>query len=337
MVEYRFVGNSGLKITEITYGNWITHGLQVDKPKAIRTVHRALDLGITTFDTADVYANRKAEKILGKALKGVPRRDLEILTKVYWPTGKMGANDCGLSRKHIFDSLHASLKRLRTDYVDIYMAHRFDYSTPLEETMTAFADLVRQGKVHYIGVSEWTAEQIEEGHALAKDLGIQLVSNQPQYSALWRVPEGKVIPTCEKLGMSQLVFSPMAQGVLTGKYKPGEEPPKGSRATDEKSGADFIKNMMAPEILAAVQNLEPIAKEAGITMPQLALAWVLNNPNVATAIVGASRPDQLDNTVKASGIKLDADTVAAVDAALADVANTDPQHTYEVSPKERPC
>ena len=266
MVEYRYVGNSGLQITEITYGNWITHGLQVEKDAARKTVRRALDLGITTFDTADVYANRKAEKILGKALKGVPREDLEILTKVYWPVGKGGPNHCGLSRKHIMDAANRSLKNLKTDYIDIYQAHRFDYRTPLEETMQAFADLVRQGKVHYIGVSEWTAEQIEDGHALAEDLGIQLISNQPQYSALWRVPEAKVIPTCEKLGMSQIVFSPMAQGVLTGKYVAGKTPPAGSRATDDKGGAKFIDKFMTPEILTAVQKLQPIADEAGLTM-----------------------------------------------------------------------
>lgn len=337
MVEYRYVGNSGLQITEITYGNWITHGLQVEKDAARKTVRRALDLGITTFDTADVYANRRAEKILGKALKGVPREDLEILTKVYWPVGKGGPNHCGLSRKHIMDAANRSLKNLKTDYIDIYQAHRFDYRTPLEETMQAFADLVRQGKVHYIGVSEWTAEQIEDGHALAEDLGIQLISNQPQYSALWRVPEAKVIPTCEKLGMSQIVFSPMAQGVLTGKYVAGKTPPAGSRATDDKGGAKFIDKFMTPEILTAVQKLQPIADEAGLTMAQLSLAWVLSNPNVAATIVGASRPDQLDETVKASGVKLDADTVKAVNEALSEVAETDPERTYEVSPKTRPC
>lgn len=337
MVEYRYLGNSGLKITEITYGNWITHGLQVEKDRAVKTVHRALDLGITSFDTADVYANREAEKILGKALKGIPREDVEIFTKVYWPVNKFGANDCGLSRKHIFDGIHGSLKRLKVDYVDLYQAHRFDYETPLEETMTAFADLVRQGKVMYIGVSEWTAEQIREGHRLAEELGIQLVSNQPQYSALWRVIEPKVIPTCEELGMSQIVWSPMAQGVLTGKYLPGQEPPAGSRATDEKSGADFVKQFMTPEILQSVQELKPIAAEAGLTMPQMAIAWVLSNPNVAAALVGASRPSQLDDTVKASGVKLDADTVAAINSVLDSVSEQDPGKTYEVSPKTRPC
>lgn len=336
MVEYRYLGNSGLRITEITYGNWVTHGLQVDRDKAIATVHRALDLGITSFDTADVYANTGAEKILGKALKGIPREDLEIFTKVYWPVGNRGPNNAGLSRKHIFDGIHGSLRRLKVDYVDLYQAHRFDYETPLEETMRAFGDIVRQGKAMYIGVSEWTAEQIREGHALAEELGFQLVSNQPQYSALWRVIEDKVVPTCEELGMSQIVWSPMAQGVLSGKYIPGEQPPAGSRATDDKGGANFVKRFMDLETLQAVQRLKPIAAEAGLSMPQMAIAWVLANPNVAAALVGASRPEQLDETVKASGITLDADTVEAINSALAGVSNQDPQATYSVSPRTRP-
>ena len=336
MVEYRYLGNSGLKITEITYGNWVTHGLQVDRDKAIATVHRALDLGITSFDTADVYANTGAEKILGKALKGIPREDLEIFTKVYWPVGNKGPNNAGLSRKHIFDGIHGSLRRLKVDYVDLYQAHRFDYETPLEETMRAFGDIVRQGKAMYIGVSEWTAEQIREGHALAEELGFQLVSNQPQYSALWRVIEDKVVPTCEELGMSQIVWSPMAQGVLSGKYIPGEQPPAGSRATDDKGGANFVKRSMDLETLQAVQRLKPIAPEAGLSMPQMAIAWVLANPNIAAALVGASRPEQLDETVKASGITLDADTVEAINSALAGVSNQDPQATYSVSPRTRP-
>ncbi len=337
MVEYRYLGNSGLQITEITYGNWVTHGLQVERERAIKTVHRALDLGITSFDTADVYANTEAEKILGKALKGIPREDLEIFTKVYWPIGKGGPNNSGLSRKHIFDGIHGSLKRLGVDYVDLYQAHRFDYNTPLEETMRAFGDIVRQGKAMYIGVSEWTAPQIREGHKWATELGFQLVSNQPQYSALWRVIEGEVVPTCEELGMSQIVWSPMAQGVLSGKYLPGQPVPAGSRATDTKSGAGFIKKFMNDPTLEAVQKLVPIAAEAGLTMPQMAIAWVLQNPNVAAALVGASRPKQLDDTVKASGVKLDEDTVAAINAALDPVSNKDVGATYEVSPKGRPA
>lgn len=335
MVEYRFLGNSGFKVSEITFGNWVTHGLQVGDQAAIATVHKALDLGITSFDTADVYANTAAERVLGKALKGQRRASLEIFTKVYWPTGPGGANDSGLSRKHIMDSVHGSLKRLKTDYIDLYQAHRFDYQTPIEETFRAFSDLVRQGKVLYIGVSEWTAEQLREGAALAKDMGIQLVSNQPQYSMLHRVIEGKVIPTSEDLGISQIVWSPMAQGVLSGKYLPGQPVPAGSRATDDKSGARFIEKFLNEPTLTAVQKLRPLADECGLTMPQLAIAWVLQNPNVAAALVGASRPEQLEDTVKASGVKIPAEVMAQIEAILAPVASTDPEHTYSVSPKTR--
>src|SRR6478609_4214986 len=335
MVQYRYLGNSGFKVSEITYGNWVTHGSQVGDEAAISTVHAALDAGITTFDTADTYANTAAEVVLGKALSGQRREGLEILTKVYWPIGPKGPNDSGLSRKHILDGINGSLKRLDTDYVDLFQAHRYDYETPIEETMQAFADVVRQGKALYIGVSEWTAEQLREGHALSKQLGFQLVSNQPQYSALWRVIEGKVIPTSEELGISQIVWSPMAQGVLSGKYLPGQPLPEGSRATDEKSGAQFISRLMHDDVLEAVQKLKPIAADAGLSMPQLAIAWVLQNPNVSAALVGASRPEQLADTVKASGVKLDADTMAAIDTALGDTVNRDAEHTYSVSPKSR--
>ncbi|MDL5351857.1 aldo/keto reductase family protein [Microbacterium sp. zg-YB36] len=335
MVNYRYLGNSGFKVSEITYGNWVTHASQVENDAAIATVHKALDLGITSFDTADTYANTAAEVVLGEALKGQSRESLEIFTKVYFPIGRKGPNDHGLSRKHIFDGIHGSLRRLGVDYVDLYQAHRYDYETPLEETMQAFADIVRQGKALYIGVSEWTAEQLREGHALAKDLGVQLVSNQPQYSALWRVIEGKVVPTSQELGISQIVWSPMAQGVLSGKYLPGQPVPQGSRATDEKSGASFVKRFLDDDVLTAVQKLKPVAEQAGLTMPQLAIAWVLQNPNVAAALVGASRPEQLEDSVKASGVTLDADTMTAIDDALAGVAETDPADTYEVSPKAR--
>jgi aryl-alcohol dehydrogenase-like predicted oxidoreductase len=335
MVNYRYLGNSGLKVSEITYGNWVTHGSQVDDSAAIATVHAALDAGITTFDTADVYANTAAEAVLGKALDGQRRESLEIFTKVYFPTGPKGPNDTGLSRKHIFESINGSLKRLGTDYVDLYQAHRFDYETPLEETFQAFADVVRQGKALYIGVSEWTAEQLREGQALAKSYGIQLISNQPQYSALWRVIEGKVVPAAEELGISQIVWSPMAQGVLSGKYLPGQPVPEGSRATDEKSGARFIESFLRDDVLEAVQRLKPVAEQAGLSMPQLAIAWVLQNRNVASALVGASRPEQLAETVKASGVVLDADTLAAIDTALGDVVYRDPEDTYTVSPKTR--
>jgi aryl-alcohol dehydrogenase-like predicted oxidoreductase len=334
-MEFRYLGRSGLKISEITYGNWLTHGSQVENDVATRCVRAALDAGITKFDTADVYANTVAEEVLGDALAGERRESLEIFTKVYWPTGPKGHNDVGLSRKHIMESVHASLRRLRTDYVDLYQAHRFDHETPLEETMQAFADVVRQGKALYIGVSEWDADQIRAGHALAQDLGIQLISNQPQYSMLWRVIEAEVVPTSQELGLSQIVWSPIAQGVLTGKYRPGEAPPSGSRATDTKGGASMIERFMKDDILAGVQKLQPVAEQAGLTMAQLAIAWVLQNPNVASAIIGASRPEQVEDNVKASGVRLEEDVMAAVDDAIGHLAEKDPART--VSPETRPA
>src|SRR5512140_2342898 len=227
-MEFRHLGRSGLIVSEISYGNWITHGSQIEEDQAHACVKAALDGGITTFDTADVYAQTKAEEILGRALEGVRRQGVEIFTKVYWPTGP-GKNDRGLSRKHLLESIDGSLRRLRTDYVDLYQAHRYDVETPLEETMLAFADIVRQGKALYVGVSEWTAEQIRGAAELAQQLHVPFVSNQPQYSMLWRVIEEKVIPACDEIGIGQLVWSPIAQGVLAGKYKPGQPPPQGSR------------------------------------------------------------------------------------------------------------
>ncbi|EYT57571.1 MULTISPECIES: aldo/keto reductase family protein [Curtobacterium] len=334
-MEFRYLGNSGLKISEITYGNWLTHGSQVENDVATQCVRAALDAGITTFDTADTYANTAAETVLGEALKGERRQSLEVFTKVYWPTGPKGHNDVGLSRKHIMESIDGSLERLQTDYVDLYQAHRYDYETPLEETMQAFADVVRQGKALYIGVSEWTAEQIRAGAALAKELGFQLISNQPQYSMLWRVIEGEVVPASKQLGLSQIVWSPIAQGVLTGKYKPGQPLPEGSRATDEKGGADMIKRFMRDEVLEAVQRLQPVADQAGLTLAQLAIAWTLQNENVASAIVGASRPQQVTDNVKAAGVKLDTDALAAIDEALGDIPERDA--SKNVSPSSRPA
>ena len=334
-MRFRYLGNSGLKISEITYGNWLTHGSQVENEAAVACVRAALDAGITTFDTADVYANTKAETVLGDALKGERRQSLEIFTKVYWPTGPGGPNDTGLSRKHIRESIDASLQRLQTDYVDLYQAHRYDTETPLEETMQAFADVVRAGKALYIGVSEWTAEQIRAGHDLAQDLGIQLISSQPQYSMLWRVIEDQVVPTCRELGISQIVWSPIAQGVLTGKYVPGQAPPAGSRATDEKGGADMISRFMNDDVLSRVQEVKPIAQELDLTMAQLAVAWVLQNDNVASAIVGASRPEQVGENVKAAGVKLDDDAMKAIDDALGDVVERDPAKTAENAPRTR--
>ena len=332
-MDFRYLGNSGLKISEIIYGNWLTHGSQVENDTATESVHAALDAGITTFDTADAYANTAAEKVLGDALRGQRRQSLEIFTKVYWPTGPGGHNDTGLSRKHIMESIDGSLERLGTDYVDLYQAHRYDHETPLEETMQAFADLVRAGKALYIGVSEWTADQLRAAHAMAKDLGFQLISNQPQYSMLWRVIEAEVVPVSQELGISQIVWSPVAQGVLTGKYKPGAQLPAGSRATDDKGGASAIKRFLRDDVLTAVQRLEPVADQAGLTLAQLAVAWVLQNRNVAGAIVGASRPEQVASNAKAAGVKLDQDVLAAIDAAILPVAETDASLTR--SPETR--
>lgn len=335
-MQHRFLGNSGLKVSEISYGNWITHGGQVEEDAARACVARALDLGITTFDTADVYAGTRAEEVLGRALAGQRREGLEIFTKVYWPTGP-GPNDRGLSRKHILESIDGSLRRLGTDHVDLYQAHRYDHETPLEETMQAFADVVRAGKAHYIGVSEWTADQLRAGHALAAELGVQLVSSQPQYSMLWRVIEAEVVPTCDELGISQIVWSPIAQGVLTGKYLPGEAPPPASRATDEAGGgAGFVSRWLRDDVLERVQQLRPLAEQVGLSMAQLAVAWVLANPNVASAIVGASRPEQLDDNVGASGVVLDDDLLAAIDEVLDPVVNRDPDQTARQSPRTRP-
>jgi aryl-alcohol dehydrogenase-like predicted oxidoreductase len=333
-MEFRYLGNSGLKVSELTYGNWLTHGSQVENDVALSCVAAALEAGITSFDTADVYANTAAEKVLGKALRHEKRESIEIFTKVYWPTGPKGHNDSGLSRKHIMESIDGSLRRLKTDYVDLYQAHRFDVETPLEETMQAFADVVRQGKALYIGVSEWSAQQLRDGHAFAEKLGFQLISNQPQYSMLWRVIEQDVVPASVELGVSQIVWSPIAQGVLTGKYLPGAALPEGSRATDRKGGENTIKRFLTDEVLTAVQHLKPIANEVGLDLAQLAVAWVLQNPNVASAIIGASRPEQVASNVKAAGILLPPEAMAAIDGVLGGLAERDTAKT--VSPDTRP-
>ena len=333
-MEYRRLGSSGMYVSEISYGNWITHGSQVEQEAAIKCVHAALDAGITTFDTADVYAGTKAESVLGRALKGVKRESYELFTKVYWPTGT-GKNDRGLSRKHIMESVHASLIRLNTDHIDLYQMHRFDYETPLEESLRAFDDLIRQGKVNYIGFSEWTAPQISDALKIQRANGYDcFVSSQPQYSMLWRVIESKVVPLCESEGIGQIVWSPIAQGVLTGKYLPGKKPPAGSRATDKKSGSEMISRWMRDEVLTAVAKLQPIANSLDLSMSQLALAWALANPNVSSVIMGASKPAQVKENVKASGVKLSPEILKKIDLALGKIPETNPDLT--VSPKPRP-
>jgi aryl-alcohol dehydrogenase-like predicted oxidoreductase len=334
-MEYRRVGSSGLTVSAIAYGNAITHGDQVDESVAHACVNAALDHGITTFDTADGYAEGAAESVLGRALAGQRREGLEILTKVFWPTGP-GRNDRGLSRKHVIESCHASLRRLQTDYVDLYQAHRYDATVPLEETMQAFADLVRQGKVLYVGVSEWPAEDIAAGAVLARELGIPLISNQPQYSMLWRVIEADVVPVSAREGLGQLVWSPLAQGVLTGKYLPGQAPAPDTRGGDEDAGDEvgrvILRELLSDAVLERVQRLRPIADGLGLSMAQLAIAWVLQNPNVAAAIIGASRPAQIEQNVAAAGVELDAGTLAAIDAALDGAIERDPVHIARAVP-----
>jgi voltage-dependent potassium channel beta subunit len=331
-MQYRFLGNSGFKVSAISYGNWLTHGSQIEADQAIKTVHAAYENGITTFDTADVYAGTKAEVVLADAIKGFRREGIELFTKVYWPIGE-GVNDRGLSRKHVMEAINGSLRRLKVDYVDLYQAHRFDHEAPLEETMRAFEDIVRSGKALYIGVSEWSAEQIQAAVDIAKQMNFdKIVSNQPQYSMLWRVIEGEVVPTSVKNGISQIVWSPMAQGVLTGKYLPGQPAPAGSRATDA-GGARMIERWMRDDVLNAVQNLKPIAAELGISMGQLAIAWVLKNPNVASAIVGASRPDQIVDNIKAIDVVLDDAVMKKIDDVVASVIERDVKQTVSPNPR----
>lgn len=332
-MEYRRLGSTGMYVSEISYGNWITHGSQIESDAAIKCVKAALDEGITTFDTADVYAGTKAESVLGKALKGVRRESYELFTKVYWPTGT-GKNDRGLSRKHIIESCNASLKRLQTDHIDLYQMHRFDFQTPLEESLSTFDDLIRAGKVHYIGFSEWNVGQIKSALAIQDARGYnRFVSSQPQYSALWRVIETEVVPLSEKEGIGQIVWSPMAQGVLTGKYLPGKKAPAGSRATSKGSGGTMIKGWMRDEVLEAVQKLKPIADQAGLSMSQLAIAWVLQNPNVSSAIMGATKPKQVKENVKAAGVKLDAAIMKAIDEALGSLPERDPKKNESPNPR----
>ena len=333
-MEYRRLGSTGMYVSEISYGNWITHGSQVEQDAAIKCVKTALDVGITTFDTADAYAGTRAETVLGKALKGVRRESYELFTKVYWPTGD-GKNDRGLSRKHIMESCHASLKRLNVENIDLYQMHRFDVETPLEESLQAFEDLIRQGKVNYIGFSEWNAEQISAALKIQDKRGFsRFVSSQPQYSALWRIIEAEIVPLSRKEGIGQIVWSPVTQGVLTGKYKPGGKLPAGSRATDKKSGAGMISRWMRDDVLEAVQKLAPIADSVGLSMSQLAIAWVLQNDNVSSAIMGATKPSQVKENVKAAGVKLDSSVMAAIDKALGSLPERDPKLT--TSPQSRP-
>jgi aryl-alcohol dehydrogenase-like predicted oxidoreductase len=305
-----------VKVSEVVLGSWLTFGSSVEDDATHACVRAALDAGIQTFDTADVYALGKAEEVLGRALAGVPRKDYVLATKVFWPTGK-GPNDKGLSRKHVMEQCERSLGRLGVDYVDLYQCHRPDPETPVEETLRALDDLVTHGKVLYVGVSEWSAEQLDQAREIQRELRFDpIVSNQPQYSMLVRTIEAEVLPLSKQLGIGQVVWSPLAQGVLTGKYLPGGQLPPDSRGADEEIGG-WMAQLLRDEVLEAVQRLRPIAQELGITLAQLAIAWVLHDPGVSSAIVGASRPEQVDENVAASGIELGADVLAAIDAALA--------------------
>ncbi len=331
-MDYRHLGRSGMLVSALSYGNWITHGSQIEEDAAVACVKVSLDSGITTFDTADAYAIGAAESVLGRALKGERRDSIEIFTKVYWPTGP-NPNNRGLSRKHIIESLHASLERLQTDHVDLLQAHRYDYATPLEETLRAFDDLVRQGKVHYVGVSEWSAEQIDDALRMADEMGFdRIISNQPQYSLIWRVIEAEVVPICVKEGVGQIVWSPLAQGVLTGKYLPGGQVPGGSRATGPEG--EEMSWLLRDAVLEPVQAYAALCAEAGYAPAAVALAWVLQNENVSSAIIGASRPKQIAANVKALDIVLEPDFVAAIEAALEPTTLFDPNFT--LSPATRP-
>jgi 1-deoxyxylulose-5-phosphate synthase len=312
-VNLRKLGGSDLEVSEISLGSWLTYSGGVEREQARACVQAAFEAGINFIDTANVYGRGAAETLLGEALAGRDRDSYVLATKVFFP---MSDTDSGLSAAQIHKQIDASLERLRTDYVDLYQCHRYDRHTPLEETMQALSEVVRAGKARYIGFSEWPAEQIDESLALS---GVERwVSSQPQYSMLWRSPEAEVIPLCEREDISQIVWSPLAQGVLTGKYLPGQPPPPDSRAASESMGG-FIDRLIEPRVLEAVQRLAPIASEAGLTMPQLALAWVLRQKNVASAIVGASRPEQVHANASASGVTLSADTLEAIDEALGDV------------------
>jgi len=313
-VRYRRLGSSDLEVSEISLGSWLTFGGGISNAQAEACVAKAFEVGINFIDTANVYSRGGAEEFLGDVLAERPRDSYILATKLYFPMN----GDSGLSREQVFKQIDASLARLRTDYVDLYQCHRYDQQTPLEETMEALSEVVRQGKARYLGFSEWTADQIRAALALVPQVE-KFVSSQPQYSLLYRVPEREVIPLCKENGISQIVWSPLAQGTLTGKYKPGEEPASGTRAASQQMGWSMDR-FRDDDVLRAVQRLGPIAEGLGITMAQLSLAWVLREENVASAIVGASRPSQVEENSGASGIVLDDATLQAIDDAVADVA-----------------
>ncbi|GCE50796.1 voltage-dependent potassium channel beta subunit [Thermosporothrix hazakensis] len=314
-MEYRRLGRAGVKVSSIALGSWLTYSQSVGEDVTTRCVHKAYELGVNFFDTANVYNSGEAEKVVGQALKAFPRDSYVLATKVFFPMGD-GPNDKGLSRKHIMEQCHASLKRLGTDYIDLYQCHRYDPETPIDEVVRALDDLVTQGKVLYVGVSEWSAAQISDAVHTARALNADpIVSNQPQYNMLNRRIENEIIPLCEREGIGQVVFSPLAQGVLTGKYRPNEQPPAGTRAANNEINY-FINQLMQDRILEAVQRLKDLAAEGGYTLAQLALAWTLRQKNVSSAIIGASRPEQIEENVKASDVHLSSDVLERIDAIL---------------------
>ena len=316
-MEYRHLGRTGMRVSTISLGSWLTYGGSVAEQSAIECIHKAYDLGINFFDTANGYMRGKAEEVVGRALKDFPRESYVLATKVYFPMGE-GPNDRGLSRKHIMEQCHASLRRLGVDYVDLYQCHRYDPETPLDETLRALDDLVTQGKILYAGVSEWSATQIADAVYTARELNLdQIASNQPLYNMLERYIEQDVIPLCEREGIGQVVFSPLAQGVLTGKYKPGQQPEQGTRAADPESNM-FMQRFMTDETLGAVQQLQGIAREGGYSLSQLGLAWTLRQPDVSSAIIGASRPQQVEENAKAADITLSDDVLRRIDETLGD-------------------
>lgn len=314
-MKYRRLGRSGLKVSEISLGSWLTYGKSVEDDTAIKTIQRAYELGINSFDSANVYERGEGERVMAKALRPFRRESYIITTKAFWPMGD-GVNDRGLSRKHVFEQLHASLKRMELDYVDIFYCHRYDPETPVEETLRTIDDMIRQGKVLYAGVSEWTAAQIQEAIKVADQYLLdRIVVNQPSYSMLNRYIEKEVIPVSSKLGVGQIVFSPLAQGVLTGKYRGGRIP-EGTRGSNPEIN-QWVQNMIASGVMAKVDALEDLANELGITLPEMALAWILRQSNVASALVGASRPEQIEANAKAVEVELCQETLDKIEAILA--------------------
>jgi aryl-alcohol dehydrogenase-like predicted oxidoreductase len=316
-MRYRRLGSSDLEVSEISLGSWLTYGLGVDDSNAMACLNRAFELGVNFLDTANIYGRGAAESFLGKALRGRERSSYLLATKLFFP---MTDRDRGLSAPQVYKQIDASLARLRTDYVDLYQCHRYDEATPLEETMHALTEAVRQGKTRYIGFSEWNADQIAAALAIS---GVEkFVSSQPQYSILWREPEKEVFPLCSENGIGQIVWSPLAQGVLSGKYLPGKPPPPDSRAASEVMNVFFSDELRRGYTLDVVQKLRPIARDAGLTMPQLALAWVLRDSRVSSAIIGASRPAQVDENVAASGVTLSQETLDAIDHVILPLLQT---------------